>query len=118
MPMNRKLYPENWEQIALAVKEKANWQCEWCDRPCRKSGESWKDFLARLPKSSCCRWFDDLNEAPGRFILTTAHLDHDPENPNARLAALCSGCHCRYDLKQMGRKRQLKNERNGQLRLF
>ena len=29
--------------------------------------------------------------------LTTAHLDHDPPNPNARLAALCPSCHMRYD---------------------
>jgi hypothetical protein len=33
------------------------------------------------------------------------------------LKALCTSCHCRYDLRQMGRKQYLKRERHGQLRI-
>lgn len=39
----------------------------------------------------------DIIEKKGRFILTVAHLDHDPENPAARLKALCPKCHNRHD---------------------
>jgi hypothetical protein len=28
MPMQRELYPDNWEEIAFAVKEEAGWTCE------------------------------------------------------------------------------------------
>lgn len=116
MPMQRHLYPDNWEEIALAVKESAGWVCQWCERPCRRPGESVEDLALRLP----FEWVGDLFDGgfrPTRFTLTVAHLDHDPHNPNARLAVLCAPCHCRYDLRQMARKRQLKAERNGQLTL-
>lgn len=124
--MNRKRYPKNWDAIAREVKEKVNWNCEWCGRPCIRPGENIFDLDDRLgnncnPKTGHC-WADDLweNYEPHiqRFRLTVAHLDHDPENPNARLAALCAPCHCRYDLKQMPRKRQIERERRGQLSLF
>ena len=54
----------------------------------------------------------------GRFKLTVAHLDHEPGNCDRNnLKALCAPCHGTYDLKQMGRKRVLKAERAGQLRI-
>ena len=50
--------------------------------------------------------------------LTVAHLDHVPNNCDRNnLKALCAPCHGTYDLKQMGRKRVLKAERAGQLRI-
>lgn len=112
MPMQRHRYPKNWEEIAFKVKDSAGWHCQWCDRPCRKPNESLGDLVDRLEKP----WASDFDK-PGRFTLTVAHLDHDPENPNARLVALCSVCHCRYDLKQIGRKRRIKAEQLGQLKL-
>ncbi len=39
MPMNRELYPADWNRIAHSVKESAGWHCEECNRPCRKTGE-------------------------------------------------------------------------------
>ena len=36
-----------------------------------------------------------------RVVLTTAHLDHTPENcDEANLAAMCQRCHLAYDAKQ------------------
>jgi hypothetical protein len=53
---------------------------------------------------------------PRRWMLTVAHLDHKPQNcDRSNLQALCSPCHCRYDLSQMPRKIALKRERQGQL---
>ena len=120
--MDRKLYPANWEEIARAVKESANWQCENCGRPCRKPGENRWDLLSRLSN----RWLDDL-EFSGvddtepkwtRFVLTVAHLNHRPEDCRPEnLKAWCSVCHCRYDLAAMPQKKRIKAERNGQLTL-
>lgn len=119
MPMNRELYPPNWEEIAQAVKDEADWICEECRRPCRRPGESRDDFLLRIPGP----WVDDLYDSVvtdsgrlkwQRFTLTVAHLDHDPANcDRSNLRALCAPCHCRYDLSQMARKKRLKQERAG-----
>lgn len=110
MPMDRKRYPEDWDAIALAVKEAAGWSCQGCDRPCLRPGEDWLEFQKRIgfrPKKL------------RQHVLTVAHLDHVPENcAEGNLKALCTVCHCRYDLSQMGRKRMLRLEHLGQLRLF
>ena len=45
--MNSSRYPENWKQLALAVKESANWQCQRCGRLCLKPGEALPDTLKR-----------------------------------------------------------------------
>lgn len=130
MPMDRSRYPENWEAIALAVKEKAGWRCENCDRPCLRPGERDYDFAERVDledpvwASDLFEWRDDELLGPRwilrirRFILTTAHPNHDPENPDAELRAWCAPCHCRYDLKAMPTKKRLKLERLGQMTLF
>ena len=131
MPMNRALYPKNWEAIALAIKNAANWTCEECDRPCRRPGESVDDFEERLA-ADAPRWGSDLYEVVetefgemplptkiGRFTLTTAHLNHQPSDCRPEnLKAWCSVCHCRYDLRAMPTKRQMRLEREGQQNLF
>jgi hypothetical protein len=58
-------------------------------------------------------------EKPQRFTLTVAHLDHVPSNcDRSNLRALCSGCHLKYDVSQMGLKKRLKKERQGQMKMF
>ena len=32
MPMIREKYPDNWDEIATAIKEAAGWKCEKCGR--------------------------------------------------------------------------------------
>jgi hypothetical protein len=129
MPMNRKLYPKNWDEIARTIKTQVNWHCESCDRPCRTPGEIDEDLIDRI--SNYHEWVKDLYEEIQddehgvvhipkltRFTLTVAHLDHIPENcDRSNLRAWCTVCHCRYDLKAMALKRRLKLERLGQLRL-
>ncbi len=132
MPIERNLYPKNWEAIAIAIKEGANWHCENCDRPCRKSGESLEDFEERMGFAEWAgEWVQDYWESieddehgsvlirrSKRFELGVAHLDHVPSNcDRSNLKALCTPCHCRYDLSQMGRKKMLRRERSGQLSL-
>ena len=119
MPMNRSLYPHNWETIALAIKKEAHWICQGCLRPCRRPGQNWLDFANDLLNWG---WLvnDDIDH-PQRFTLTVAHLDHNPANcDRANLRALCAPCHCRYDIQpsSMAIKKRLKAEREGQLNLF
>ena len=117
MPMNRALYPENWEAIATAIKESTNWKCEQCGKQCRRNGESWAEFFSDWNMQT--EYFADAIEHTQRFVLTVAHLDHIPEHcDRSNLKALCAPCHLRYDVGQMAMKKRLKREREGQLTLI
>lgn len=120
MPMQRSLYPDNWADIATQIKAAAGWRCQECSRLCRMPGEEVGAFLERIRtgRISECPIVAEFIEKPGRFVLTVAHLDHQPENCDpANLRALCAPCHCRYDLAAMATKKRLKAERAGQMRL-
>lgn len=130
MPMQRDLYPPNWEAIALAKKEAANWTCEHCGRPCRRPGVDWIDFEMWLYEQFQPHfdWWDDCFEdgpdglatrKPQRFTLTVAHLDQNPQN-NApgNLAALCAPCHLRHDAPHRIGNSYRKREHQGQLSLL
>ena len=72
-------YPADWKLLALTCKESAGWRCEHCGVP-----------VGRRRKSRHSgNWY--------KVHLHAAHLDHDPQNPAPRLAALCERCHGRYD---------------------
>ncbi len=101
MPMQRSLYPHNWKQIADEAKSAAGQRCQRCFK---KRGD----------------WTHNRHGRPCRVVLTVAHLDHDPKNPQARLAVLCAACHIRYDTgrDQRGKKRANMQRARGQLVLF
>lgn len=120
MPMQRHLYPANWEAIARQVKDEAKWCCEQCGKACIRPGEAIAVFVERIrtTRMSECSVVAEFLVYPRRWLLTVAHLDHVPANcDRANLKALCTVCHCRYDLRQMATKRRLKAERLGQLTL-
>ena len=97
MPMQRELYPDDWDEIAFAVKEEAGWKCEECGLQCRKPGEP----------------FDTH-----RRTLTVSHQNHDPSDcRRENLKALCSACHLRYDAKHHAATRAAKNVLPNQERL-
>lgn len=95
---DRRRYPPNWEETALAIKERAGWCCEWCG----VAYGAWR--ISRKGK-------------PYKVVMTVAHLgvpypdrrlgnrddkwDVRPEN----LACLCQACHRRYDNRKGRRKR-------------
>jgi len=65
---HRHLYPDNWEEIATRIKQKAGWRCEVCQAP----------------------------HGPPPCVLTTDHLDFNPANcSDDNLMALCQCCHLR-----------------------
>ena len=78
MPCDYSIYPPEWKAIRQRILERAGHRCEWCGA---ENG---------MPHP----------ETGSIVILTTAHLDHDPENwdvDDSRLAALCQRCHLGYD---------------------
>ena len=128
MPMNRGLYPKDWDSIAHQIKSAADWTCVECGRPCRRPGESvhaledrvnhWPDAYKIVNSEIFC---EIPVFADGRFTLTVAHLDHQPANCDpGNLRAWCAPCHGRYDLAAIrsGAKDRARLERAGQLRLF
>jgi len=75
-------YPRNWQQLSLACKQRANWQCEVCrvtqgtERISHRTGVVYPVFLH------------------------AAHTTlHDTSNSNPTLKALCPTCHGRLDWK-------------------
>lgn len=79
MTWKPELYPDNWNELALRCKEQARWKCEEC---------------------GVAHGTELIGEKRGnvyRVRITAAHMDHDPENPNPRLKALCEACHLKYD---------------------
>lgn len=133
MPIRRHLYPDNWPEISLQVRENAGWCCEWCQAPN-------KTVIQRKPVRTMPDWVEVLfvHETTGayestekmiwkrlkfhgltRIILTTAHLDRDPGNNELdNLAALCQRCHLRYDLYQNIRSRRFGRGHDEQPKLF
>ena len=96
MPMDRALYPPNWEEMALDAKAAANWTCQRCG----------------------VRRGDKQINRHGRLVavqIGVAHLDHDPWNPQARLEVMCRTCHITYDARDARRKRVMMAIARGQL---
>ena len=78
MPMDRRRYPPNWEQIALEIKSQARWTCKECRLKCLE------------PLQGKC--LDKSSKA--KLTLTVHHIDWIPENSvDSNLIALCSACH-------------------------
>lgn len=73
-PMDKKRYPNNWDEIAKEYKDSIDWRCENCGI----------EHLSDLTMGSC---------------LTVHHPDHDPENSDARLIGLCARCHLREEIR-------------------
>lgn len=87
-PENKARYPKDWKQISLAIKERAGWQCE-CNGECGRGTHAGR----------CTNRHKEPAYGTGStVILTTAHLDHQPENCTPdNLRAMCQGCHLHYD---------------------
>ncbi len=79
-------YPPDWPAISRSIKERAGWRCE-CQGECGRH------------EDRCDRHHGDLIPLTGaKVVLTTAHLDHQPENCDpGNLRAFCQRCHLVYD---------------------
>jgi 5-methylcytosine-specific restriction endonuclease McrA len=81
-PENLARYPKDWKQISVAVKDAAEWRCE--------GSPAFPDCRAEHGQPHPV--------TGSKVVLTTAHLDHTPENVDrANLKAWCQRCHLVYD---------------------
>lgn len=98
---DKHLYPPNWTELALQCKEHAHWTCEGCNTPIPREGV---EMITRKGK----KW---------RMYLCACHVNHDIENPQPELKALCLICHLQYDYdaKQIERRIQAEQKRHALL---
>ena len=86
MSSNPQRYPDNWDEIALSIKEQAQWRCRKCNMQCIRSGED----TSGLTKSE-------------RMVKTLVvhHANYTPEDNRAEnLIPLCSACHLGYHTRK------------------
>lgn len=97
-PENRKLYPANWPEISEYIRfKRANNKCENC-------GAVNHSYVNKFSRQICLRDEDNAIQ----IVLTTAHLDHNPENcEHDNLKALCQKCHNNYDKEH---RRETRNQ--------
>ena len=101
-PENRDRYPPDWPDISKAIKDRAEWRCE-CDGECGRSG-----CKGRCPN----RHGQPAYGTGSLVVLTTAHLDHTPENCDpSNLKAMCQGCHLHYDREHHSETRRITRAR-------
>lgn len=114
-PENRDRYPKDWPAISNAVKVAAGWKCEDCgvqhgERGGRDQAGRWhkaeptgtNGLRLTWPLEGDYGWCDghDRQLRIVRIVLTTAHLNHEPEDCRPEnLKAWCQRCHNRYDAK-------------------
>ena len=89
MPVDWARYPVNWNDIALAIKEAADWRCRDCGMQCRRPGEPFDTH--RRTMSVHHIGVDRADGTPGDM-----HDKQDCRTEN--LIALCARCHLARDL--------------------
>ncbi|ULG90669.1 hypothetical protein FH593_20435 (plasmid) [Leptospira interrogans] len=99
-PENKKLYPSNWKEISLSIRNRAGNKCEWC-------GVRNKKWVQRTENAVWTKEKDPSNKEEefelkllgySKIVLTVAHLNHDPSDcRDENLRALCQKCHLNYD---------------------
>lgn len=108
-PENRKRYPADWPAIVAQVRERSGDRCEGSpDFPdCRvpngsvgyRDGGRWVELGASVDEAGekiDAAHYDGFKVI--RIVLTTGHLDHQPENCDlANLRHWCQRCHLHYD---------------------
>ena len=91
MPISRKRYPSDWQEIRSHILERAGNRCELCGS--RNGGPQWK--------------------TKSKVVITVHHIDGNPRhNHKANLIALCQRCHNKLDVYYKIRRRQKKSAGN------
>jgi 5-methylcytosine-specific restriction endonuclease McrA len=112
MPMDRKRYPANWQEISRRIRERDGQKCKFC-------GVANHSLIRRDPDGTFHDYTNDPlggevaeladGEKLTKIILTVAHLgtpleDGSPGDKHNKmdcrdenLAALCQKCHLAYD---------------------
>ena len=109
-PENKARYPKEWKSISASIRVRAGDQCE-CEGECGR-----RTHHERCPN----RQGHPAYGTGSNVVLTTAHLDHQPENcASENLKSMCQGCHLYYDRKHhAGSRRKTHEQRTGQQNLL
>ncbi|MEV0493430.1 hypothetical protein [Streptomyces atratus] len=87
-PENKDRYPDDWPAISRAAKQAAAWRCA-CTGQCGRGTHA-----GRCPN----RHGRPAYGTGTTVILTTAHLNHQPEDVRPEnLVVMCQGCHLHHD---------------------
>lgn len=88
-PENKARYPADWPEVSREIRfVRAEGRCE-CLGECGRGTHE-----GRCPNVHGGRAYG----TGSKVVLTTAHLDHTPENCDPdNLRAFCNGCHLYYD---------------------
>jgi hypothetical protein len=97
MQQYRAKYPESWEAMARACKERAGWKCEACGAA--------QHTIAISKRGT-----------PYIIYLAACHVNHDQDNLQPELKALCVACHGRHDYQQRQRAARVHLEHMKHLR--
>jgi hypothetical protein len=74
-------YPDDWTQIAAAIKQAAGYRCERCGLKCLPPTNSYRHLDLSLRR---------------RLSAQVHHIDRNPAcNDKANLVCVCAGCHLR-----------------------
>ncbi len=108
----RARYPKDWKAISARIQARSGGLCE-CEGECGLHRTHPGPRRCQERQGARAKW------ARGRVVLTTAHLNHNPEdNRDENLKAMCNRCHLRYDVPHHQRNaaatRRAK-KRNGEL---
>jgi hypothetical protein len=90
-------YPDDWTQIATAIKQAAGYRCDRCGLKCLPPGNSYMHLdLSLRRRLSALLGETHAEETSARFHPQVHHLDRNPAcNDRANLVCVCSGCHLR-----------------------
>jgi len=105
MPMNRALYPPDWDNISRQVRDEAGNRCERCGVANGSVGARdrfghWLTFddIERVSDACIRDWFGCDYPKIIRIVLTVHHIDADKSNNDrSNLVALCQRCHLAAD---------------------
>ncbi len=98
-PENRARYPADWRQISDRIRfVRAGGRCE-CTGECGMPAHATMSIDVADPRCINVHGQPTVYGARSSIVvLTTAHLDHTPENcDDENLRAMCPGCHLYYD---------------------
>lgn len=113
MPVDWTRYPDDWNDIAHAVKNAADWMCQDCGMQCRRPGEQFDTHKRTMSVHHLGAARDD--GTPGDM--------HDKQDCRpVNLLALCSKCHLARDLpghmQNAARTRRQRKIEAGQMELL
>lgn len=113
-PENKKLYPENWQEIRQDILKRANNKCEFCG--VENYAKGWRTSSGYFVECKTKSYYDACFKAGYpliKIVLTIAHLDHNPQNNDYNnLRALCQKCHNNYDKEHRKETRRKTKERS------